>query len=235
MSQLALISDVHGNGVALDAVLAELARRDIEDIVCLGDVAAGGPQPRQVVGRLRDLRCQLVRGNADTWLIDGLPAGRSDETRRLDEVVAWTHTQLAPDDVEYLAALPLRLRVTTGGLRLFCFHGSPRADIDALLATTPECELDELFADAQEADVLAGGHTLWVPKTRFRLQISFFGLSDQGWHLVRPASSESRFVALFEARGLAPVALVWWLVVSSATTVGESGYRFWLAPSAARS
>jgi putative phosphoesterase len=159
MSQLALISDVHGNGVALDAVLAELARRDIEDIVCLGDVAAGGPQPRQVVGRLRDLRCQLVRGNADTWLIDGLPAGRSDETRRLDEVVAWTHTQLAPDDVEYLAALPLKLRVTTGGLRLFCFHGSPRADIDALLATTPECELDELFADAQEADVLAGGHT----------------------------------------------------------------------------
>jgi predicted phosphodiesterase len=159
MSRLALISDIHGNGVALDAVLADLARRDVDEIVCLGDVAAGGPQPREVIARVRALQCQCLRGNAEGWLLEGLPPGRSDATRRLDEVVEWARAQLAPEDIEYLAALPATLRCAVGGLTLFCFHGSPRADIDALLATTPEAELDERFGEAPVAAVLAGGHT----------------------------------------------------------------------------
>jgi Calcineurin-like phosphoesterase superfamily domain len=82
MGRLALISDIHGNGVALDAVLADLARRDVADIVCLGDLAAGGPQPREVLARLRELGCQAVRGNADGWLLEGLPPGSSARVRR---------------------------------------------------------------------------------------------------------------------------------------------------------
>ncbi len=158
MSQLALISDIHGNGIALDTVLADLARHDVEQIVCLGDVAAGGPQPNEVIARLRELGCQAVRGNADGWLLDGLPAGRSEETRRLGEVVGWAHVTLAPDDLDYLAALPATLTVTVDGVTLLCFHGSPRSDVESLLATTPEHELDEAFG-AAEARVLAGGHT----------------------------------------------------------------------------
>jgi putative phosphoesterase len=160
VSRLALISDIHGNCVALDAVLADRARHQVDDIICLGDIAAGGPQPAQVLGRLRELDCQVIRGNADGWLLDGLPAGRSEETRRLGEVVAWAREQLAAADLDYLAALPPTATITVAvGLSLFCFHGSPRADIDRLLATTPEQELDELFADAPQAHVFAGGHT----------------------------------------------------------------------------
>src|SRR6266511_4277048 len=145
MSRLALISDIHGNGIALDTVLADLAQHDVEQIVCLGDVAAGGPQPNEVIARLRELGCQAVRGNADGWLLDGLPAGRSEETRRLGEVVGWAHMTLAPDDLDYLAALPASLTVTVDGITLLCFHGSPRSDVESLLATTPEHELDEAF------------------------------------------------------------------------------------------
>jgi putative phosphoesterase len=158
MSRLALISDIHGNGVALDIVLADLARCDVEQIVCLGDLAAGGPQPREVMARLRELGCQAVRGNADGWLLDGLPAGRSEETRRLAEVVGWACVTLAPDDLDYLAALPATLTATVGDVSLLCFHGSLRSDVESLLATTPEHELDEVFG-AAEASVLAGGHT----------------------------------------------------------------------------
>jgi putative phosphoesterase len=160
MSRVGLIGDVHGNAVALDAVLADMANRGVDEIVCLGDIAAGGPQPAQVIRRLRRLGCHVVRGNADEWLIGGLPAGRSEETRRLGEVVAWSREQLAADDLDYLAALPPTVSITlAGGLSLFCFHGSPRADIDRLLATTPQQELDELFAHAPEAQLFAGGHT----------------------------------------------------------------------------
>jgi putative phosphoesterase len=159
MSRLALISDIHGNGVALDAVFADLARRDVADIVCLGDLAAGGPQPREVLARLRELGSKAVRGNADGWLLEGLPPGRSNETRRLGEVVAWARATLAPDDLDYLAGLPPTLTITVDDLSLLCFHGSPRSDVESLLATTPEAVLDEALAGTPAASVLAGGHT----------------------------------------------------------------------------
>jgi putative phosphoesterase len=159
MSELALISDIHGNAVALDAVLADLAQREVEQIVCLGDVAAGGPQPHEVIATVRELGCPVVRGNADRWLLEGLPFGRSAETRRLDHVVAWARARLAPDDIDYLAALPQTLRIGAAGRSsLFCFHASPRSDVESLLATTPEHELDEALG-AAEASVVAGGHT----------------------------------------------------------------------------
>lgn len=159
MSRLALISDIHGNGVALDAVLADLARRDVADIVCLGDLAAGGPQPREVLARLRELGCQAVRGNADGWLLEGMPPGRSNETRRLGEIVAWARARLAPADLDYLAALPPTLTITAENLSLLCFHGSPRSDIEPLLATTPEAELDDALAAAPQTSLFACGHT----------------------------------------------------------------------------
>jgi putative phosphoesterase len=157
--RLALISDIHGNRVALDAVLADLAGRAVEEVVCLGDIAAGGPQPREVIARLRELRCQVVRGNADDWLLAGLPPGRSGETRRLMDVVAWARDRLTASDCDYLAALPATLGVTAGELDLFCFHGSPGASTDSVLPTTPAAELDRLLADVPAARVFASGHT----------------------------------------------------------------------------
>jgi predicted phosphodiesterase len=129
---LALISDIHGNGVALDAVLADVAAREVDEIVCLGDVAAGGPQPRRVIRRLRELGCRAVRGNADGWLLDGLPAGRSEATRRLRETVAWARGQLGDDDLAYLAVLPATLSCSVGGLELLCVHGPIRCPSTSL-------------------------------------------------------------------------------------------------------
>lgn len=159
MSRIGLISDIHGNAVALDAVLADLGRQEIDELVCLGDIAAGGPQPREAIARLRDIDCQVVRGNADGWLLEGLPTGRSDATRRLGELVAWAQTQLAADDLNYLASLPATLNFAAAGLSVSCFHGSPRSDVDSLLATTPEQDLDDLLGEAPPMTIFACGHT----------------------------------------------------------------------------
>jgi putative phosphoesterase len=158
LARLALISDIHGNGVALDAVLADITARGVDEIVCLGDIAAGGPQPRQVIRRLREHTCRGVRGNADGWLLDGLPPGRSDATRRLSDTVAWARAQLADHDLAYLAGLPAAARCSVGNLELVCVHGSPRSDLEPLLATTRDAALDEVLA-AAGARVLAAGHT----------------------------------------------------------------------------
>jgi putative phosphoesterase len=159
MKGLAIISDVHGNAVALEAVVADAARNEIVDIVCLGDLAAGGPQPREVLQRLRELGCRAVRGNADGWLLTGLPPGSSSATQRLAEVARWARDQLSQEDLDYLAALPTTLETTHGAVRIFCFHGSPRSDIEGLLASSPESELQAAFDSAANAQVLAGGHT----------------------------------------------------------------------------
>jgi hypothetical protein len=62
--RIGIFGDIHGNGVAFEAVLAGLRAEHIEQFVCLGDVAATGPQPGEVVRRLRELNCPVVMGNS---------------------------------------------------------------------------------------------------------------------------------------------------------------------------
>ena len=65
MNTIALISDIHGNAVALDAVLADIAAQGADHIVCLGDAVACGPEPEAVIERLREVGCACVVGNTD--------------------------------------------------------------------------------------------------------------------------------------------------------------------------
>jgi len=69
--RVAVIADIHGNAVAFDAVLADLETQTVDRVVCLGDAIQGGPQPSEVAARLRELRCPVVYGNADAFLLTG--------------------------------------------------------------------------------------------------------------------------------------------------------------------
>ena len=77
----ALVSDIHGNGVALRAVLDDLDRQEIDRVVCLGDVAQGGPEPVEVLDAVRDRDWRVVMGNADAFLLDP-ESGREPTTAR---------------------------------------------------------------------------------------------------------------------------------------------------------
>jgi predicted phosphodiesterase len=158
--RLALLPDLHGNLFALEAVLDALAREGIEQVVCLGDVAATGPQPSQTVQRLRALGCPVVMGNADAWLLDPPTAVSDDETtRRIEEIDRWCAAQLQPDDLAFLRGFQPTVSVALpDGGTLLCFHGSPRSYDDILRATTPLEELEPLL-DGHTATLLAGGHT----------------------------------------------------------------------------
>ena len=165
--RVAVIADIHANLVALQAVLADLAGAPPDGIVCLGDVAATGPQPRETISRLRDLGCPVVMGNADAWMLDP-PAtvAEDEETRRIEEIDRWNLEQLAPDDLasirRFRPTVEVDLGTADGGL--LCFHGSPRSNTEVIEATTPEEALVEALAGAR-ATILAGGHT-HVPLVR---------------------------------------------------------------------
>ncbi len=82
--RIALISDIHGNAVALDIVLDALKKQQVDSIICLGDVAASGPQPCQVIERLRAIGCPVVMGNTDDWLLQPQLKDKTDDfSRRL--------------------------------------------------------------------------------------------------------------------------------------------------------
>ncbi|MEX2645486.1 MAG: metallophosphoesterase family protein [Gaiellaceae bacterium] len=95
----ALVSDVHGNAVALEAVLADLDREPVDQVVALGDMAQGGPQPAEVVDTVAALGWPVVLGNADDFLLDP-DAGAEEATERQLEARAWSVERLGPGRLE---------------------------------------------------------------------------------------------------------------------------------------
>jgi putative phosphoesterase len=155
--RLALISDLHGNLPAFEAVLAELDTQPVDEVVCLGDVAVG-PYPMETIARLRDLRCPVVQGNWDDWLAHGIPELGGENGSILVDQGHWWGAQLSAGDRAYLDALPLTLEVEFDGGPLYCFHGSPHSHTDAITPETDDERLESFLGERQEA-FLAGGHT----------------------------------------------------------------------------
>ncbi len=158
--RIALFSDIHGNLAALEAVLADIDKQSVDSLVCLGDVATLGPQPKQVVTRLRSLGCPCITGNHESALFDlDHMEQRYEISHMLEPALRWCLQQLDQSDLDFLKSFQPMLEVPLGrSYSLLCYHGSPRSNTDKILATTPSEELDEMFSGCQ-GDVLAGGHT----------------------------------------------------------------------------
>lgn len=161
--RIALISDIHGNAVAFDAVLEDLAARPVDRVVCLGDAIQGGPQPAEVMARLVALGCPVVMGNADDWLRTGVRTDHEpiepERLKQMEEVRAWSLARLGAADRAALAAFtPTVALALPGGRRLLAFHGTPANYDDILWPSASDEEFRRLLGDA-DAHVLAGGHT----------------------------------------------------------------------------
>lgn len=119
--KLGVISDVHSNIAALDAVLAEFERRDVDEIICLGDIIGIGPFPAETVQRvmcLKNLR-GCVRGNHEGYLLDGLPEKMCAEERAFH---LWEHARIGGAERAFLAALPGALSFSLNGIRIWAGH-----------------------------------------------------------------------------------------------------------------
>lgn len=150
--RVAVLADIHGNCVALDAVLADLEAAD--RVVCLGDVSEGGPQPRESLERVRELGCPVVMGNCDAWFLDfrtdDVPRWRVDRGR-------WALDRLGEDGLDFIRGFRRTFELDLGDGTLLCFHGSPRSEEEILLPGTPDAELEEKL-EGIEQRFLTGGH-----------------------------------------------------------------------------
>ncbi|RPI26494.1 MAG: metallophosphoesterase [Chloroflexota bacterium] len=165
--RIVIISDIHGNATALEAVLGDIEQESqqglIDEIVCLGDAIQGGPQPAQVVAWLRDLKCPVVMGNADAWLLTGRETGDEgipeERLQRMSTIREWSLSQLSSEDRGFIESFRPTIELELGKeKRLLCFHGSPESFDDVIL---PDISQEALFnyLGKYEAQVMTGGHT----------------------------------------------------------------------------
>jgi putative phosphoesterase len=173
--RLAIISDIHGNLVALEAVLSALRRRKVNQIVCLGDIAATGPQPSEVIEFLQPLKWPCVMGNTDEALAMNVPEepdeASEEDKRRSRELDEWTRKQLTKSHRDYLRTFKSTISISPkNGPRFLGYHGSPRSNRQEIESTISEDELAKALQN-HDADIFGGGHTHCQMFRRFKRSI----------------------------------------------------------------
>lgn len=160
--RIAVISDIHGNHFALEHVLADIQKQNIDQIVCLGDAIQGGPQPKETVENLRELNFPIVMGNADAWLLTGVETGEEippEQLKKLEAVRQWSLTNLNEDDRAFITTFqPTITIVLESDVELLCFHGSPTSFDDVIMPDAPR-EIFDKYLGAYTDKILCGGHT----------------------------------------------------------------------------
>ncbi|MFL5735246.1 MAG: metallophosphoesterase family protein [Chloroflexia bacterium] len=172
--KIAVISDIHGNCMALEAVLTDLEQHPADTLVCLGDAIQGGAQPAQTVAALRRLACPVVMGNADAWLLTGENTSPTEAiTEQQLAVREWTLHQLSDADKQFIQSFRPTIEIELeGGRTLLCFHGSPHSFDDLIFPETPEDDFQRLLDGSDPSFLFTGGHT-HLQQVR-RLGDSFF-------------------------------------------------------------
>ncbi|MCL2341675.1 MAG: metallophosphatase family protein [Firmicutes bacterium] len=115
MEKIAIISDIHGNITALNAALADISKRGITRIFCLGDLVIKCPEPDLVVDVVRE-KCEVVvKGNCDDIVVNNCTI----------PIQFWTREKLGVDRLKYLDNLPVSHDFYMSGYLIRLFHASP--------------------------------------------------------------------------------------------------------------
>jgi putative phosphoesterase len=161
--RLAIISDIHGNLFALDAVLADIRSRAVDAVYCLGDLVGYAPFPNEVTDRIRSLNIPTIMGNYD----DGVGFDRDEcgcaytnpQDQALgDRSLVWTRAQVTPENKAFLRTLLKEIPLNVDGKRVLLVHGSPRRMNEYLFEDRPLSSFQRLAASSS-ADIIVFGHT----------------------------------------------------------------------------
>lgn len=161
--RIAIISDIHGNDSALNAVLADLRTRRVDGLYCLGDLVGYAAHPNEVTERIQVEGIPTIMGNYD----DGVGFERDEcgcaytnpiDKALGDESLAWTKAAVTAENKAFLRTLASEIRFEADGRRVLLVHGSPRRINEYLFEDRPVSSFQRLAASSQ-ADIIVFGHT----------------------------------------------------------------------------
>lgn len=184
MKRIAVISDIHGNLPALQAVLKDIKDRNIDTIFCLGDLIGMGPSGGEVTDLIAEYCEQVVRGNWDEFIAN---------TDNTDESIMWYKNQLGQQRLEYLRNLPFSIEFMMSGKYIRLFHASPRSAFERIypwdsMEVRQSMFLSSELTEEREADVAGYGdiHGAYMQHIQ---QKTLFNVGSVGNPLDIPQSS----------------------------------------------
>ncbi len=156
MRKIAIISDIHGNFPALQEIVADIQRRNIDTVVNLGDHISGPLWPKETIQFLMGQPWIHISGNHDRQLVSVHPAKHGESDR-------YAYQFLTDEEKQWLAALPKTINLEN---EFFLFHGTPSSDSTYLLETierrrtrlADQREIDERLK-GETASLMFCGHT----------------------------------------------------------------------------
>ncbi len=158
--RVAIISDIHGNQVAFEAVLRDIAQQaPVDEMVIAGDNCLNGPRPREVLMMLRDLKCPVLQGNVDEDIVTLRPK----KGTKKRAMVEWTREQIGAVGIKYLASLPTSYLIKNPehvpeSDVLVC-HANPLNLYEAIFPSASEETLEHYLGELDKSiGVVAFGH-----------------------------------------------------------------------------
>jgi putative phosphoesterase len=164
VTKIAVLSDIHGNSLALQAVLDDLQKESVDYLLVLGDLAVFGPDPTGVLKLLQDQKHIIyVSGNTDRYLLEKkYPAGSNASSWQAKVLASfhWTANRLNDAHLRFLARQNRSLYFTLAeNHKILAVHGSPRSDEEGIRPEMPECQLTEIVANRLSYNLLLCAHT----------------------------------------------------------------------------
>jgi predicted phosphodiesterase len=134
--KIAVVSDIHGNLLALDAVVSDLEKQGVDEVWCGGDIGWAGPWAAECISRVREYGWKSVRGNADVWITGDPQTVSNPDQRARFEQIAKEHA-IAEEDAQWLLGLPVGY---SGVGSMLLVHGTPQSPFVAPQPEAPAAE-----------------------------------------------------------------------------------------------
>lgn len=163
--KVAVISDIHGNMQALEAVLNDIEKEHCEKILCLGDLAMAGPEPAKATELIKNLyengKLEIIQGNTDEMI--------GDYSKEIVEKVSTSFpvmgkalendVKIIPDNLKFfLKNLPKQKELILENIKVLLVHGSPRKNDENIYPDLPIENIEEMLTGV-EAELIFCGHT----------------------------------------------------------------------------
>lgn len=178
--RVAVITDVHGNLGALEAVLAHAAQRGVDQIVVAGDTVNILPHSKACWDVVQSLGCPVLKGNHELYIYTyDTPEADPAWTQKRFQGLAWVRSQFSADDLNAMRQLPLTYALPD----LLVTHASSRSVFDSVDETTPVEKLDEMFAPTSAGFIFRGHNHSWLERHwqgRTLVTVASCGLPLQG-------------------------------------------------------
>jgi len=159
--KVAVLSDIHGNGVALKYTIRDFKKLGISKIVILGDVVMKGPMPSEVLNLLNDEELEVlawIKGNTDMWFKEFLEVGEnlSDREKQLHLYYKYSKEHLSSDEVAFIDSLPLESSIRLNNIEILCVHGTPKSIVEAIDGTVHKEDIKKSISGVKEQLILCG-------------------------------------------------------------------------------